>query len=169
MVDDIVENDKISEEVIIQSCVSNYKPRSVVLNNMLFFNEFVDILTKSRMYICHGGVGSILLGIQHNKIPIVVPRYKRYNENNDDHQTEIITKLADEDLIIPCLEGESLTEKIKIAEERTCDVQYQSTEKDKILNFLSSYLCEKQPQSLETQLKYAFAVPSPTFFLKGVR
>ena len=59
-------------------------------------------IRDSDIIITHGGIGTIVESLNENKIIIIVPRLKRYNEAIDDHQCEIMDKLSECNVIIPC-------------------------------------------------------------------
>ncbi len=45
------------------------------------------------MIVTHGGIGSIITPLKMGKPVIVVPRLKKLNEHNDDHQLQITQEL----------------------------------------------------------------------------
>ncbi|MCL5031027.1 MAG: beta(1,3)galactosyltransferase EpsH [Bacteroidetes bacterium] len=53
------------------------------------FSEYSDYIDQADITVTHGGVGSILSVLYKNKVPIVVPRLKKYGEQIDDHQLQI--------------------------------------------------------------------------------
>ena len=51
--------------------------------------KFSELISKCDILITHGGVGSIITGLQNNKKVIVAPRLAKYNEHMNDHQIQI--------------------------------------------------------------------------------
>lgn len=54
----------------------------------------VENVSKARIVITHGGPASFIMPLQMGKIPIVVPRQKKYNEHVNDHQVEFVEQVA---------------------------------------------------------------------------
>ena len=71
------------------------------------------LMKKCRILITHGGVGSILTGINNNKKVIAVPRLAKYKEHGNDHQLQIVANFGKLGYIIPVNEMEDLEEAIK--------------------------------------------------------
>ena len=63
---------------------------------------------KASVVICHGGCGSISLALRAGKVPIVVPRQKRYGEHVNDHQLQLTQALASEKRVLPLYEIDDL-------------------------------------------------------------
>ncbi len=63
--------------------------------------EFDKYISECDLLITHGGVGSILAGINHNKKVIAVPRLAKYKEHGNDHQLQIVDNFAKSGYIIP--------------------------------------------------------------------
>ena len=106
--DEAVLSGQIRERVLIQSNVFDYVPKACETRPLIKYVEFMERIAESTCYVCHGGVGSIMTGLHLKKKPIVMPRYKALGENIDDHQVEITRRLADEDILVPCYQGESI-------------------------------------------------------------
>jgi len=134
-VDIAVKNASINEKVLIQANALNYKPLYCRYEKILPYATLVEMIKKSSIYICHGGIGSIMLGIYLNKKPVVAPRYKKFGENIDDHQVQIALRLAVEGMITTCLENENLIEKIE-ENLQAKTYNYDNPEKRELLNFL---------------------------------
>jgi UDP-N-acetylglucosamine--N-acetylmuramyl-(pentapeptide) pyrophosphoryl-undecaprenol N-acetylglucosamine transferase len=71
--------------------------------------EFEAGINAARYVVCHAGTGTISTVLRAGRRPLVLPRLARYGEHFDDHQRQIVDKLADLDLVVP-LEVE-ITEK----------------------------------------------------------
>ena len=72
--------------VLIQSGTSSVSPSGARHVAYLPFNEMESITEAADAVITHGGPGSVLLAVRHGKVPIVVPRQRRFGEHVDDHQ-----------------------------------------------------------------------------------
>jgi UDP-N-acetylglucosamine transferase subunit ALG13 len=86
-VDQLAEKKSIADEVFIQIGPNyNYVPRFCHYKEFISFQEMESRLKEARIIIAHGGLGSIFQSLINNKVPIIVPRQKKYSEHVDDHQ-----------------------------------------------------------------------------------
>jgi UDP-N-acetylglucosamine transferase subunit ALG13 len=86
--------------------------------SFLSIEEFVRKISEADMVICHAGAGTLLHVLQGGKVPVVVPRRKKYGELVDDHQVELVKALALEGRVIPAYEPEELPAAIAAAFQR---------------------------------------------------
>ncbi len=94
-VDELVENGCINEEVIIQSGFSTYIIKKCKEKKFITYLEMIENINKARIIITHGGPATFIMPLQVGKIPIVVPRQKKYDEHINNHQLDF-AKLVDE-------------------------------------------------------------------------
>lgn len=87
-VDEWKNQNDITEEVIIQTGFSKYKPIYCQWSEMFPYQKMVEYAEKARVIITHGGPSSIMLALRASKIPIVVPRQQKYDEHVNNHQLE---------------------------------------------------------------------------------
>lgn len=100
-VDRLIEQGKIKEEVIVQAgSSSNYKTDRMKVLDLLPMDEFQKALDDCDLLITHGGVGTILKGLNKNKKIIAVPRLKKFKEHVNDHQIQIVNNFSDEGYIL---------------------------------------------------------------------
>jgi UDP-N-acetylglucosamine transferase subunit ALG13 len=59
----------------------------------LSFDELADLAAKARVFVCHAGVGSIVLARRCGHRPIIVPRRRQFGEHVDDHQLALARRL----------------------------------------------------------------------------
>lgn len=111
-IDSLVEKKVIKEEVFIQTGYTKYIPKNCSYKDMITSDEMLLYTKNARIVITHGGPGSIMLPFQFNKIPIVVPRQKQYNEHVDDHQVKFTKKLEEKEKIIAVYDINLLKEEI---------------------------------------------------------
>lgn len=78
----------IEEDVIMQTGFSTYEPRYCRWRRLLPYTQMQENIEKAKIVITHGGPASFLMSLQIGKIPVVVPRQKRYGEHVNDHQLE---------------------------------------------------------------------------------
>lgn len=92
--DKLKENNKISDEVIIQTGFSTYEPKYCEWKNLYPYSQMNELVKKARIVITHGGPSSFIMPLQIGKIPIVVPRQKKYNEHVNDHQVNFCREVS---------------------------------------------------------------------------
>ena len=86
---DLLKKDKvIKENVIIQTGYCTYKPAYCTWKKLFSYEEMVGYVSKARIAITHGGPSSFIMPLQIGKIPIVVPRQKKFGEHVNNHQLE---------------------------------------------------------------------------------
>lgn len=89
-IDKLIESECIKEEVIIQSGFSTYNPKNCKCQNVIPYTEMVKNIEEARIVITHGGPATFIMPLQLGKVPIVVPRKKKYDEHVNDHQVDFV-------------------------------------------------------------------------------
>lgn len=87
-IDKMREMEIITEEVIVQTGFSTYEPRFCKWSKLFKYQEMLDYVKDARIVITHGGPSSFIMPLQVGKVPVVVPRQKKFNEHVNDHQVE---------------------------------------------------------------------------------
>lgn len=87
-IDEMVRDGKIKEKVIIQKGYTDYNPSYCESYKLMEYDEMKKYIENARIIITHGGPASFIAPISIGKVPIVVPRQKKYNEHVNDHQLE---------------------------------------------------------------------------------
>ncbi len=123
--DDLKRDKIISPDVFIQSGYSTYKPRFCDYSGFIGFNEMLERMAAADIIITHGGTGSVMLGLYQKKIPLVIPRQKRYNEHIDDHQVHFCRMMEVKGKIIAAYEVEELAAVINNYQRRELELQQQ--------------------------------------------
>lgn len=90
----------IREEVFIQVGFARYRPAHCPFAGILTYAEMEEKMRGARIVITHGGPGSIMPLLYSGRVPVVVPRRKRFGEAVDDHQMSFARKLEKEGRII---------------------------------------------------------------------
>lgn len=99
-VDDLIEREGITEEVVAQSGHTQYQARNFRCIPFLSESEFQSYIERASVVITHSGSGSIFSAMAQNKKIIAVARLHKYGEMVDDHQTELVRKLSEEGCIL---------------------------------------------------------------------
>ncbi|STB61367.1 glycosyltransferase [Clostridium perfringens] len=87
-IDSMKQSGKIKDDVIIQTGFSNYNPQNCIWNKLYPYKEMINLVKEARIVVTHGGPSSFIMPLQFGKIPIVVPRLKKYDEHVNDHQLD---------------------------------------------------------------------------------
>lgn len=112
-IDQLVEEKIIDEEVIIQEGYSTYIPKNCKNYKLIGYEEMQKNIENARIIITHGGPASFMAPLAIKKIPIVVPRQKKFNEHVNDHQVEFVKQVEKRfNNIIPIYNIEDLKDKI---------------------------------------------------------
>lgn len=93
-VDKLKEDNIITEEVIMQTGFSTYVPQYCEHKKLFSYQKMNELMERARIVITHGGPSSFLMALQKGKIPIVIPRQKRFNEHVNNHQVDFCTEVA---------------------------------------------------------------------------
>lgn len=81
-------NGVLKEEVIIQTGFSTHTCKNCKCENLIPYSQMINYIEEARIVITHGGPATFIMPLQIGKIPIVVPRLKRFEEHVNDHQLE---------------------------------------------------------------------------------
>lgn len=94
-VDKLKEENIITEDVIMQTGFSTYVPKNCEWKKLFPYDEMIENVKKARIVITHGGPSSFIMPLQKGKIPIVVPRQKKFDEHVNDHQVDFAKAVAE--------------------------------------------------------------------------
>ena len=108
-----IDNGNIKDKVIVQAGHTEFVSKDMEIFDLIDRDKFSELISECDLLITHGGVGSILTGLNNNKKIIAAPRLKEYNEHQNNHQLEIIEKFSDSGLIVPLYDFDSLDKVLK--------------------------------------------------------
>ncbi|MCP4158104.1 MAG: hypothetical protein GY757_60935 [bacterium] len=103
----------ISQDVFIQTGYSTYKPRHCEFADFIGFDDMLKKMAEAEIVFTHGGTGSVMLVLYNKKVPVVIPRQKKYDEHIDDHQVHFCKLMVSKGKIIAAYEKEELHSIIK--------------------------------------------------------
>ena len=112
-VDECIEKGIIKDTVIVQAGYTKYKSDNMVIHDYLDMDEFEEYMNKADLIICHGGVGSILGGLNKKKRVIAAPRLSKFKEHVNDHQIQIIDNFIKRGYIVGVRDVSELPAAIK--------------------------------------------------------
>lgn len=113
VVQEQINKGNIKDKVIVQAGHTKYKSKDMKIFDLIDRDKFTDLIAKCDILITHGGVGSIITGLQNNKKVIVAPRLSKYNEHINDHQIQIVENFAQAGYILPLYENDDLGKVLK--------------------------------------------------------
>lgn len=93
-IDKEIEKGIIKEKVIVQAGCTKYSSKNMEILDLVPRDEFEKLIEECDLLITHGGVGSILTGINKGKKVIAVPRLAKYKEHGNDHQLQIVENFS---------------------------------------------------------------------------
>lgn len=112
-IDELIEEGRITQEVIAQIGASDYEPKHYKYYRYLDKKQFDDFIQKSTVVISHSGVGSIIAALKAKKPTVIYPRLKKYHEHVDDHQLDIAKAFEKKSYVICRYEDETLSQILK--------------------------------------------------------
>lgn len=139
-VDNLISAGTIDADVYAQSGNSTYKPTGYSYVPFMTKEEFDEKIDECELLITHGGVGTIVSGLKHNKAIIVVPRLKKHKEHVDDHQLQIADSFAKLGYILKCEEMKNLAATIEKA--KSYKFNAYKSEQGKMLKYLDEYIAQ---------------------------
>ena len=99
-IDKEIDKGTIKEKVIVQAGCTKYESKNMEILDLVPRDEFEKLISECNLLITHGGVGSILTGINKGKKVIAVPRLAKYNEHGNDHQLQIVDNFSERKYIL---------------------------------------------------------------------
>jgi beta-1,4-N-acetylglucosaminyltransferase len=108
-VDRLKSNGAISDDVLLQ-IANMQKFESQVCQVVRFLppDDYRRCIQDASVIVCHAGAGNLADALRAGKMPVVMPRRKKYGEHVDDHQMELAAMLSQEGRIVLATEAEDL-------------------------------------------------------------
>lgn len=100
----------IDGDVVVQAGFTKYESEHMQIFDLIDMDKFNELMSKCDLLITHGGVGTIVSGLQNGKKVIAVPRLAKYGEHVNDHQLQIIENFAESGFILASYEVDMLEE-----------------------------------------------------------
>ena len=115
----------INDEVIMQTGFSTYQPKYCRWDKIISYQQMKKNVSDAHIVITHGGPSSFIMPLEIGKIPIVVPRQKKFNEHVNDHQIDFVQNVSKRmGTIIPIVNIEELSETIVNYDKIIADKKY---------------------------------------------
>lgn len=116
MVQKEINNGNIKDKVVVQAGHTKYESKDMEIFDLIDREKFSNLISECDILITHGGVGSIITGLQKEKKVIVAPRLAKYNEHMNDHQMQITENFTKKGYILPLYENDDLGKVLKKVE-----------------------------------------------------
>lgn len=137
-IDKEIENGNIKQRVVVQAGCTKYTSKNMEIVDLLPREEFDRLISECDLLITHGGVGSILSGINNGKKVIAVPRLSKYNEHGNDHQLQIVENFSKRKYILELKDMNKLTKTIEKA--KTFKPQKFVSNTNNIIKMIEDYI-----------------------------
>lgn len=108
-----IDKGNINDKVVVQAGYTKFDSNDMEIFDLIDREKFSDLISKCDVLITHGGVGSIINGLQNNKKVIVAPRLAKYDEHMNDHQLQITENFYKAGYILPLYENDDLGKILK--------------------------------------------------------
>jgi UDP-N-acetylglucosamine transferase subunit ALG13 len=139
-IDQLKKEKIINQKIFAQVGYSDYIPEEVETKKMLSHHEMDKYVSDSEICITHGGPGSIMQVMSKGKVPIVVPRQKKFDEHVDNHQVFFAEKLEKEKMCLVVYNIEELQYVIENYKELSREfIIKDNSNKNKFINKLNNY------------------------------
>lgn len=90
----------ITDKVVAQVGYTKYHPKGIECIDFVSETDYQKYIAEASVVISHAGSGALFSAIKTGKKTIAVARLAKYGEMANDHQTELVKKLADEGYIL---------------------------------------------------------------------
>ena len=137
-VDEAVGNKKIDQAVFGQIGKSGYKPQWFSYKEFFEFAQMKKFIQEAEIVVSHAGIGSTLLCLNLEKIPILFPRRLDFGEHLDNHQVEFAKKIEAVGKVLVAYDEKDLMHKILNYQKLVSQLKLQSVDvsRDGLINHL---------------------------------
>lgn len=139
-VDELVSENKITDEVFAQIGYSDYEPKNYDFKPFLDREEFGSYTAKCDIFITHGGTGAIIGAVKKEKKVIAVARLAKYGEHVDDHQLQLLEQFKELGLIYACEDTSELEKALEYVKNHTFKSYESNT--DTIIESIDEFIRE---------------------------
>ena len=105
-------------DVFMQTGHNEFEPRHGSARPFLSMDEFAARISEAELVVSHGGAGTLLHVLQTGRVPVVMPRRRKWGEHVDDHQLELVRELAGQGRVVAAFEADDLAQAIREARSR---------------------------------------------------
>lgn len=141
---------KLGVEVMMQIGYNNYKPSFCNYVDFLSQEEFESMISKAKIVVCPGGLGTIITAIKIGKPIIVFPRLKKYREILREDALWLIELLKKEGLIHVAFNESELENAIMLLlhqKDKDTDIKQRQSSKDALIEFIKRLISSWKNES----------------------
>ena len=113
-IDKEIDKGTIKDKIVVQAGCTKYESSNMEIFDLIPMDDFDKLMSECDLLITHGGVGSIVGGLNKDKKVIAIPRLAQYGEHVNDHQLQIIENFDKAGYIIGCTNLDELEDKLKL-------------------------------------------------------
>ncbi len=103
----------IKDRVVVQAGCTKFNSNDMEIFDLIPMDDFDKLIAECDLLITHGGVGSIIAGLNKGKKVIAAARLKKYKEHVNDHQLQIIDSFSKKGYILKLDDFDKLDELLK--------------------------------------------------------
>jgi len=81
--------EKTDEQIIVQTGLGLVTPDHCEHFDFDSRERVLELQRSARVIVCHAGIGSVIDALEAGRPLVVIPRLKRFNEHNNDHQVDL--------------------------------------------------------------------------------
>lgn len=129
---------QIKDRVVVQAGQTKYKSGTMEILDFIDMDSFEQLIEEASVIVTHGGVGTIITALNHNKTVIATPRLAKYHEHHNDHQIQIIETFEEKGHLIYLRDLDKIQEAMIQAESFKPE-PYQSN-RDQLVKILMDYI-----------------------------
>lgn len=133
-----IDNGTIKDKVVVQAGFTKYESNDMEIFDLIPMDKFDELIESCDLLITHGGVGSIITGLKHNKKVIAAARLEEYKEHVNNHQLQIIDNFSKAGYILGLDDFNNLGELIKKSKSFTPKAYTSNT--NKMIRIVSKYI-----------------------------
>ena len=137
MVEKEVKNNNL-KDVIVQAGQTKYKSKYMQIFDFISMTKFNKLMNEADIVITHGGVGSIITALKHNKKVIAIPRLSKYGEHENDHQLQIVKEFTKLGYILNASNQRELENALK--EIKKFEPKKYKSNNNKMINLIENYI-----------------------------
>ncbi len=111
---DAIEPLRANHELVVQH--GHTPPRDWADARWLDFTPYetlISLMGEADAIICHAGVGTIMTVLSLGRRPAVIARLAAHGEHVDDHQLQILGKLAERGYLVPFSSGVEVVDAVE--------------------------------------------------------
>lgn len=103
----------IKDRVVVQAGYTKFISNDMEIFDLIPIDEFDSLMEQCDLLITHGGVGSIVTGLNKNKKVIAAARLSKYKEHVNDHQLQIVDNFSKSGYILKLDDFDTLGDLLK--------------------------------------------------------